>query len=83
MDGFAATRAIRGLPADFPQPVIVAMTANAMEGDRERCLAAGMDDYLPKPITIETLDACLRKWPARLPAETVPLDVPEGDRLAQ
>ena len=53
MDGFEATRRVRALP--IKQPLIVAMTANALPGDRERCLAAGMDDYITKPIRPEML----------------------------
>jgi CheY-like chemotaxis protein len=54
MDGLDATRNIRKL-ADLPQPHIIAMTANAMEGDREMCIAAGMDDYVSKPIRVNAL----------------------------
>ncbi|MEE7560139.1 response regulator, partial [Xanthomonas sp. Kuri4-2] len=64
LDGYAATRRWRALEADTgsrPLP-IVAMTANSMAGDRERCLAAGMDGYLSKPVSREQLDACLRHW---------------------
>ncbi|MBK8859061.1 MAG: response regulator [Opitutaceae bacterium] len=53
VDGLEATRRIRQLST--PQPVVVAMTANAMEGDRATCLNAGMDEYIPKPIKIEDL----------------------------
>ncbi|TWR41336.1 response regulator [Xanthomonas vasicola] len=64
LDGYAATRHWRALETESggrPVP-IVAMTANAMAGDRERCLAAGMDDYLSKPVAREQLDACLQRW---------------------
>jgi CheY-like chemotaxis protein len=63
LDGFDATRQIRELErAGKPRTPIIAVTANAMEGDRERCLSAGMDDYLAKPVTMAALDEALRKW---------------------
>ena len=63
MDGFEATRAIRAGEARTPRHIpIVALTANAMQGDRERCLAAGMDDYIAKPVTTQTLAAALERW---------------------
>jgi len=61
LDGFAATRAIRLREAGHRTP-IVAMTANAMAGDRERCLEAGMDDYLAKPIDRMQLRAAVDRW---------------------
>lgn len=64
LDGYAATRRWRAMETESggrPIP-IVAMTANAMAGDRERCLAAGMDDYLSKPVAREQLNACLQRW---------------------
>ncbi len=61
MDGFAATRAIRAKLAPRRLP-IVALTANAMQGDRERCLEAGMDDYLTKPMDIHQLADALNRW---------------------
>jgi len=65
MDGFEASREIaRRWPADR-RPRIVAMTANAMQGDRELCLAAGMDDYMSKPIHVEELVAALERSTGR------------------
>jgi signal transduction histidine kinase/DNA-binding response OmpR family regulator len=65
MDGFEASREItRRWPADR-RPRIVAMTANAMQGDRELCLAAGMDDYMSKPIRVEELVVALERSSAR------------------
>jgi CheY-like chemotaxis protein len=60
MDGLEATRTIR---ATRPlQPVIIAMTANAMQGDQEECLAEGMNDYLSKPVKLDEIVAMLEKW---------------------
>ncbi|AYH42627.1 response regulator [Azoarcus sp. DN11] len=61
MDGVAATREIRRLPGAAALPV-VAMTANAMAGDRDQCIAAGMNDHLAKPIDPERLWAALMRW---------------------
>ncbi|MBM9520667.1 response regulator [Desulforhopalus vacuolatus] len=61
MDGFEATQIIRGKSFD-KQPPIIAMTANAMAGDRDRCLAAGMVDHVPKPIEPKVLFEALVKW---------------------
>ena len=58
IDGMEATRRIREL-LGAASPRIIAITANALPGDRERCLAAGMDDYLPKPIQLEALRAAI------------------------
>ncbi len=62
MDGYTATDLIRKDEGAARHTPIIAMTAGASELDRERCLAAGMDDYLAKPVKTEHLDAALRKW---------------------
>jgi two-component system, sensor histidine kinase and response regulator len=61
MDGYAATREIRRLEAGQRHIPIVALTAHAMKGDEQKCRAAGMDDYLSKPINRAKLDACLER----------------------
>lgn len=61
MNGFEATRKIRSTVPLDRQPWIVALTANALEGDRESCLREGMDDYLPKPIRAAELESALRR----------------------
>ncbi|MFQ5773134.1 MAG: response regulator [Kiloniellaceae bacterium] len=82
LDGFDATAEIRAreqarvAPKHIP---IIALTANAMKGERERCLAAGMDDYLSKPFTPVQLRAVLEKWITRKDAP-VPLRPAEGGR---
>ena len=73
MDGFESTRAIRTGEAETLNPAvpIIAMTAHAMVGDREECLAAGMDDYIAKPVTPAGLSALFKKWLAKLDAESL------------
>ena len=61
MDGFEACREIRKLEGGSHIPII-AITANAMKGDRERCLAAGMDDYVSKPFKQEDLRVVIERW---------------------
>ena len=78
MDGYAATQAIRQREAAktntngvAPHIPIIALTANAMEGDREKCLAAGMDDYLPKPFARDALGDILQRW-STVPNDSAP-----------
>ena len=68
LDGLAATRRIRSTESGVLNPFIpiIAMTAHAMRGDRETCLASGMDDYLAKPVTFHSLSTMMDKW---LPAQ--------------
>jgi CheY-like chemotaxis protein/signal transduction histidine kinase len=66
MDGLEATKMIRVCLSD--QPVIIAVTANTLQGDREECLRAGMDDYISKPVNLEELVNLLEKWAIRYSA---------------
>ena len=65
MDGYEATRAIRKRFSDEMLPII-AITANAMEGDKEKCFEAGMDDYIAKPLRMDKLKATVAVWLDRL-----------------
>ena len=67
MDGYEASRAIRKRESEHDCPWkaplhIIAMTANAMMGDREKCLSAGMNDYVSKPVHLNDLLAVLERW---------------------
>lgn len=83
MDGYAATRALRQLPGLQSLPVI-AMTANTMVGDRERALAAGMNDHIAKPIRVDDMFATLARWvrPTAADAPTEFADLPGIDARA-
>jgi polar amino acid transport system substrate-binding protein len=80
MDGYEATRQIRGLEVTSDSHVpIIAMTANAMSGDRENCIAAGMDDYVAKPVTRHTIVDVLDRWLVIKEKEPVePAETPSG-----
>ena len=72
MDGYEATAAIRRIEGSEGHIPIIAMTAAAMEGDREHCIAAGMDDFITKPVRLEVVSTVLTRWVAR------PAHEPEG-----
>jgi CheY-like chemotaxis protein len=74
MDGFEATRLIKESLPPGRAPWIIALTANAMEGDRELCLQAGMDDYLGKPIKHTELAAALARASSAHPHSPAPTD---------
>jgi CheY-like chemotaxis protein len=69
MDGYAATAEIRKRQGSNGRVAIIAMTAEAMDGSREQCITAGMDDYIAKPVRLDDLIEALKKWgPQTIPA---------------
>jgi len=71
MDGLEATRRIRRLPSFVRDIPIIAMTAHAMQGDKEKCIQAGMNDYISKPVTPKGLSEILGKWLPSIQTETM------------
>jgi CheY-like chemotaxis protein len=70
VDGFEATRLIRTSERESHRHIpIIAMTANAFKEDRDACLAAGMDDYLAKPVRLKNIEAMIRKWGPKAPVK--------------
>ncbi len=80
MDGYEATRRVRQMHESVARIPIIAITAHALPGEREKCLAAGMNDYLPKPVSLEQLGAVIRLWASKSSASQVKgPDVMEAD----
>jgi PAS domain S-box-containing protein len=81
LDGLEVARAVRQLEGPAARTVLVALTASAMAGDRERCLAAGMDEYVSKPVRIPALEAALRRASAPFRISEPPDSLPSSARM--
>ncbi len=81
MDGYEATRRIRQMDGAVAKIPIVAITAHALAGEREKCISAGMNDYLAKPVSLEQIGAVIRLWASKgsAPEEKTAPDVMESD----
>jgi len=76
MDGYETMRAIRNFP-QFSDLPIIALTAKAMKGDREKCIEAGASDYVTKPVDLDQLFSVLRVWVSKTADNVVPAGVEE------
>lgn len=85
LDGFGATAEIRALEGDLRHTVIIAMTANALDGDRDLVLKSGMDDYITKPVSQKGLAALLEKWVLQITPSLQPIEIQQvpGQTLAK
>jgi len=83
MDGFEATRMIRRTEGSTVHRTIIAMTANALQGEKDRCLAVGMDDFLSKPVVLDDLADKLREWVRRPQGGAAPVRTAANAAIAQ
>lgn len=83
MDGYQTARELRARERGQVRTPIIGVTAHVLDGDREKVIAAGMDDYLPKPVQIGDLSACLARWIGRAPSAPTVTTLKTGDVLDQ
>lgn len=81
MDGLQATSKLRSQEQGKTHTPIIGVTANVLDGDREKVIQGGMDDYLPKPVQLEDLSACLSRWMGKKPTPPLPTEKPTEDPI--